>query len=149
MRASARLVPLSVATDRIGLTAMRAATLQARLAQQGLNVDRSGTGLIVEVYPAAGLKLWALPHNKYKSRVHLKNLSVLVDDLVKAAPWLDLAEHEVTCRLSDHAFDAVIAALIARAAACGLTQIPQLEDHAAAAKEGWIALPTRQLRDLL
>jgi hypothetical protein len=57
VRAFAGLALLSVSTDRIGLTAMRAATLQALLAQQGHDVHRSGTGLIVEVHPAAGLKL--------------------------------------------------------------------------------------------
>ena len=38
------LTPLSVAADRIGLTAMRAAGLLARLADEGRPVDRAGGG---------------------------------------------------------------------------------------------------------
>ena len=45
---TAGLIPLSVATDRIGLTAIRAARLQTLPAACGHDVDRSGTGLIVE-----------------------------------------------------------------------------------------------------
>jgi hypothetical protein len=50
-------VPLSVATNRIGLAATRCAGLLARLAADGRPVDRAGTGVVVEVYPAAALKL--------------------------------------------------------------------------------------------
>ena len=149
VRTSAGLVPLSVATDRIGLTAIRAARLQALLAQCGHDVNRSGTGLIVEVYPAAGLKLWRLPHNRYKGRTHHEGLGLLVDALISAAPWLDLADHERLCRLSDHAFDAVVAALLARAAARGFTEMPEGTDRAAATAEGWIALPSCALSDVV
>jgi hypothetical protein len=48
VRATGGLIPLSVATGRIGLTAIRAARLQTLLADCGHDVDRSGTGLIVE-----------------------------------------------------------------------------------------------------
>jgi predicted nuclease with RNAse H fold len=59
------IIPLSVAADRIGITAMRAVRLQGLLAPQGHTIDRAGSGLIVEVYPAAGLKRWNLPHRSY------------------------------------------------------------------------------------
>jgi predicted nuclease with RNAse H fold len=52
--------PLSVAADRISHTAMRCAGLLATLAQQGQPVDRTGTGIVVEVYPAASLATWKL-----------------------------------------------------------------------------------------
>jgi predicted nuclease with RNAse H fold len=142
------LTPLSVSTDRIGLTAMRAARLEGRLAGCGHDVRRDGTGLVVEVYPAAGLKLWRLPHNRYKGRANHVALGALVDALLVAAPWLELGEHERTCRLSDHVFDALVAALLARAAAQGWTTVPADEDRDAAAAEGWIALPTGPLADL-
>lgn len=61
-----RLIPLSVAADRIGHTAMRCAALLATLASRGLRVERAGTGLVVEVYPAASLWSWQLPHRGYK-----------------------------------------------------------------------------------
>ena len=149
VRTTAGLIPLSVATDRIGLTAMRAARLQTLLANRGHDVDRSGTGLIVEVYPAAGLKLWRLPHNRYKGRARHEGLAAPVDALISFAPWLDLTDHERVCRTSDHAVDAVIAALLARAAARGLTELPENAYQAAAATEGWIALPLCTLEDLV
>ena len=55
------LTPLSVAADRIGLTAMRAAGILSRLAAEGRPVDRAGNGIVVEVYPAASLRCWACP----------------------------------------------------------------------------------------
>ena len=65
-RAATGLVPLSVAADRIGLAAMRCAGLLARLAAAGQLVDRAGSGVVVEVYPAAALKHWGLPYRGYK-----------------------------------------------------------------------------------
>jgi len=56
VRSTLGIIPLSIAADRIGITAMRAARLQVLLAAQGHTIDRAGSGLIVEVYPAAGLK---------------------------------------------------------------------------------------------
>jgi hypothetical protein len=147
VRDKLNIIPLSVATDRIGLTAMRAARLQVLLAQQGYDVDRGGSGLIVEVYPAAGLRRWGLNHRQYKGSKRFDELGHLVSELKKAAPWLDLGQFEELCRRSDHAFDAVIAALIARAAACGKTGLPA--DRDVAAREGWIALPTCGLSELV
>ena len=51
MRERTGLTPLSVAADRIGLTAMRAAGTLSRLAAEGRPVDRAGNGIVVEVYP--------------------------------------------------------------------------------------------------
>jgi predicted nuclease with RNAse H fold len=147
VRARHNIIPLSVAADRIGLTAMRAARIQVLLAQQGYDVDRGGSGLIVEVYPAAGLHIWGLNHRQYKGSKCFDKLGQLVDKLRKAAPWLELGQFEDRCRRSDHAFDAVIAALIARAAACGKTGLPA--DRDVAAREGWIALPTCGLSELV
>ncbi len=140
--------PLSVAADRIGHTAMRAAVLLARLADEGRPVDRRGSGVVVEVYPAASLHAWGLPYRGYKGPQNLPHLAELVDRLTTAAPWLDLGAYATLCRVSDHALDAVIAALTARAAAQGLATQPG-PDHAEAARtEGWIALPTTSLNEL-
>ncbi len=57
--------PLSVSTDRIGVTAMRCAALLDALAAVGQPVDRTSDGRAVEVYPAAALKYWGLPHQGY------------------------------------------------------------------------------------
>jgi predicted nuclease with RNAse H fold len=88
--------PLSVAADRIGHTAMRAAGLLARLAVDGHPVDRTGAGVVVEVYPAASLRKWELPYRGYKNRKHVTVLDELVDRLKQTAPWLDFATHETT-----------------------------------------------------
>lgn len=141
-----KLTPLSVATDRIGLTAMRAASIQSLLAKAGYPVDRTGSGLLVEVYPAAGMVHWHLDHRKYKGSKNEVALGKLVDQLPKR---LILGDHESLCRKSDHALDAVIAALLARAAALGLTRPPSPEHLDAATREGWIALPTCEIDALV
>ncbi|MFC4003200.1 DUF429 domain-containing protein [Prauserella oleivorans] len=148
VRAETGLIPLSVATDRIGLTAMRAVRVSALLARRGHVVDRAGTGLLVEVYPAAGLKQWGLPHRRYKGGKHRAAREELIGGLRKAAPWLHLAEHEEFCRQRDHVLDAVIAALLARAAARGLAIEPAADERGRARTEGWIALPTCGLGEL-
>jgi predicted nuclease with RNAse H fold len=142
------LIPLSVSADRIGHAAMRCAALLTRLARHGRPVDRAGGGVVVEVYPAASLKAWGLPHRGYKRARHRRALGDLLDGLAAAAPWLELGAAEPICRSSDDATDAVIAALTARAAALGQVTTPAPEQRAAAASEGWIALPTGRLADL-
>lgn len=148
VRSTLGIIPLSVATDRIGITAMRAARLQVLLASRGHTIDRAGSGLIVEVYPAAGLKHWGLRHQRYKGNNGRAALSELVDQLQRAAPWLHLGDSEQDCRCSDHILDAVVSALLARAAALNLTIPPPPDQQAAAQREGWIAIPTCTLDQL-
>lgn len=149
VRSSTGLIPLSVAADRIGHTAIRCAGLLARLALEGRAVDRRGGGVVVEVYPSASLKQWGLPHRGYKGAADKSNLGALVDTLSSAAPWLRLSEYGSICRRSDHAIDAVIAAMTARAALLGLVTKPSDEQSDVAAIEGWIALPTSGLQQLI
>jgi predicted nuclease with RNAse H fold len=149
IRSATGLIPLSVAADRIGLAAMRCAGLLSRLAATGHPVDRSGAGVVVEVYPAAALKHWGLTYRRYKGTANTTVRYELVDTLTAAVPWLSLGDHERACRRSDHALDAVIAAINARAAALGLTTTPAAEQLDAARAEGWIALPTGNLADLV
>jgi predicted nuclease with RNAse H fold len=148
VRAETGLIPLSVAADRIGHAAMRCAGLLAQLARQGQPVDRCGRGVVVEVYPAASLKQWGLPHRGYKQPRNAQALEALIDDLLAAAPWLDPGPHEGLCRSSHDAADAVIAALTARAAQQDLATRPDGRQEAAARSEGWIALPTSLLSQL-
>ena len=148
VRAETGLIPLSVAADRIGHTAMRCAGLLAQLARQDQPVHRCGRGVIVEVYPAASLKCWRLPHRGYKDPRNAQPLDALIDDLLAAAPWLDPGSCESLCRASHDATDAVIAALTARAAHKDLVTWPDERQQAAARSEGWIALPTAPLRQL-
>ncbi|MGP3933596.1 DUF429 domain-containing protein [Nonomuraea sp. KM88] len=149
VHAQTGLTPLSVSADRIGHATMRCAALLAELARRGQPVDRRGGGAVVEVYPAACLKQWGLPHRGYKRAANLAGLGELVDRLREAAPWLDLGGHEPLCRASDDATDAVISALAARASALGLATVPAGNQAQAAATEGWIALPTTPLNSLV
>ena len=149
VRATTGLIPLSVAADRIGHTAMRCAGLLAALAAQGNPVDRTGSGSVVEVYPAAALRHWALPHKGYKRPANLTSLGVLVDQLGERMPWLHLGAHEALCRRSDDALDAVVCALVARAVVLGRVQQPDARQLKRARTEGWIAVPTCAPADLV
>jgi len=52
--------PLSVSTNMLGVTALRAARLLAELRDRGMPVDRAGRGTVCEVYPAASRSAWGL-----------------------------------------------------------------------------------------
>jgi hypothetical protein len=150
VRRATDLTPLSVSTDRIGLTAIRLSGVFARLAAAGYPVDRAGEGDVVEVYPAASLKCWGLPYRGYKGVVGRPTRELLIAALCTEAPWLDLGPNAELCALSDHALDAVIAALTSRAKALSLTTEPSddvLRDRAR--REGWIAFPVAALDSLL
>jgi hypothetical protein len=61
--------PLSVSTDKLGVTAMRCAYLLDRWAAKE-PVDRGGAGRFVEVYPAGALVRWGLEAAGYKGADH-------------------------------------------------------------------------------
>jgi predicted nuclease with RNAse H fold len=143
--------PLSVSSDLIGVCAMRAAGLLAAMAKSGIEVDRAGIrGGVAETYPAAAIKHWGLNHGGYKGAAKTSTLGAMVDRLKKDLPQLKLGQHEEPCRASHDAFVAVICALVARATMqyrC-TEQIPRgLVQRAR--REGWIAVPTCRLQDLL
>ncbi len=117
VREATGMVPLSVAADRIAHTALRCAVIQARLATLGVRVDRSGAGTVVEVYPAASLKIWNLPWRDYKKPTGAAARAAIVAQIETRAPWLSLGGHADQCRRSDHALDALVAALTALACA--------------------------------
>ncbi|KIS29265.1 hypothetical protein TV39_00435 [Arthrobacter sp. SPG23] len=144
------LIPLSVSADRLAHPAMRCAVIQAKIARDHGPQARDGSGRLAEVYPAASLKLWGIHARGYKGRgiPEAERLALIVDSLVQAAPWLDLAGYRDALVASDDMFDAVIASLTARAAGLGQTFAPP-EDHAAAAlSEGWIHVPSGPLAAL-
>ncbi len=141
--------PLTVAADKIGHVAMRAARLLALLAAEQGPIDRAGSGVVVEVYPAASLKRWGFAHRQYKGTANSSARLALVEELRRRLPWLDLGVAAEACRASDDALDAVVAALTARAAALGFCTSPTAEQREQAAREGWIALPTCETGRLL
>lgn len=132
--------PLSVSTDKLGVTAMRCAALLDRWSSEGA-VDRSGGGRFVEVYPAGALVRWGLSAAGYKGsdRTPLTDLLARVRE---ALPQLAFSDGSASlCASNDDAFDALVAALVARAAGLGLTGGPPEAHRETARREGWIHLP--------
>jgi predicted nuclease with RNAse H fold len=131
--------PLSVSADRIALPAMRAAALLSRLPHP---TARDGSGVVVEVYPAAALRRWDLPSRQYKRKENSDARRELVARLLAETTWLSVDSNGVDlCIASDDALDALVAALVARAAATELVESIQSEDLTSALREGWIAVP--------
>ena len=139
----ARIFPLSVAADRIAVTAMRAASLLAATSASGEAIDRSGAGRFVETYPAAALSIWRFRARGYSGPKKKDVLAKLVSEFSnKTRAWLTLTEEDQSrCRESDDCFDALVAALVTRAAAIGCCEPIPSKDLDLATEEGWIALP--------
>jgi predicted nuclease with RNAse H fold len=138
-----KLWPLSPSTDRIALTAWRLAGLrEAAYERSRIRFDRAGGDRVLEVYPAAALLLWGLPREGYKASAEARE--ELLEAIESQAPWLEWTPGaREACVDSDDALDAVLCALIARAAALGLTVPPAAEDRELACAEGWIHLPRK------
>jgi biotin carboxylase/predicted nuclease with RNAse H fold len=130
--------PLSVAAEKIGAVALRAAALLSKVAVRE-PVDRTGAARFVEVYPAAGLIRWGFSQDQIKK----KNTAGLASEVVKKlGPRLEISEEDLTlCKANRDALDSLVAALIARASALGLCEPIPAEHSALARAEGWIALP--------
>ena len=138
--------PLSVSTDRLGMTAIRCAGLLSKLASRNHNVSRAGEGLVVEVYPAASMRIWGFEIAGYRKSPDSRRS--LIAALGSAAPWLDLSRHVQLMVESCDAFDSVIAALATRASAIGASTAPAVENLERAKIEGWMHLPTTDLHAL-
>ena len=143
--------PLSVSTDLIGVVAMRCAYLLDRLAAAGEPVDRTGAGKVIEAYPAPALTTWGISAVGYKSRVGAARLPQLLNDLEEQLGGLEMTPGDREAAGTDHnCFDALVASLVARAAALGLTQPPGSGVEAdRARREGWIHVPSNPLPHLL
>lgn len=143
--------PLSVSTDLIGVVAMRCAYLLDRLAARGEPVDRAGLGKVIEAYPAPALVSWGLSSTGYKSKVGAARLPELLTQLTEGIGGIRMSAEQREAAESDHnSFDALVCALVARAAALGLTQPPEPGEEAdRATREGWIHVPTNPLAHLV
>lgn len=135
------LTPLSVSTDRIAYPALRWAALEGRLRNDGLPVPRDGSGRTSEVYPAAALARWGLPHRGYKAAKNAAGRRTLLARLGLLLPWLSWEGHETTCQADDNALDAVLAALVAREIDLGRCEAAPPELSAVVAREGWVWIP--------
>ncbi len=122
--------PLSVSTNMLGVTALRAARLLAELRERGMPVDRAGRGTVCEVYPAASRSAWGL--------TRVRDLTELLSRLpLEVMPPAERAQLD-----NEHIFDALVAALTARAVAVGATDPPPPGQADLAAEEGWIHVPS-------
>jgi Protein of unknown function (DUF429) len=144
--------PMSVASDRLAMTAVRGAELREEgFKSSGRRFDRAGGDRVLEVHPPAALLLWGIEASGYKTSrdparrpAEGETRSALLAALEAKAPWLRWSEGaRAACVQSDDALDAVLAALIARAGALGLTKAPPAEDLDRARLEGWIHLPCK------
>jgi len=150
VRRELQISPLSVSSDRIGVTAWRCARLLT-LARAGRKAaDRTGQDRIVEVYPGAALTRWGLDRRGYKTSGNSERKlgqrarrEALLSELERLAEWLRWKDDaRDRCVESDDCLDAFLCALIARAAAVGLTAWPKKKkEWRAARSEGWIHLP--------
>ena len=143
--------PLSVSTDRIGVTAMRCARLLQELGEdRGKRIDVAGDDHVVEIYPAAALSAWGAKEagfdpNGYKTGPNATSKrAALVQSFVEATDrWLDLsADVRAACIKSDHVLDAFVSCLATRAAQLGKSRRPETEDQRELGRvEGWIHVP--------
>jgi predicted nuclease with RNAse H fold len=142
----ARCHPMSVSSNLIAIPAMRMARVLGP-------VDRSGTGKVIEVYPAAALFVWGLPYRRYKGvRPDRREARHdLVHRLRALTPWLSASRDEDWGRFkeNDHELDALIAALVAKAKDAGLCDESYDVTSHTARTEGWIALPLTDALDRL
>jgi predicted nuclease with RNAse H fold len=163
--------PLSVSTDRLGMTAIRCAGLLSKLTAANAartsdstgasgasrtldassaspnSIDRSGSGQVVEIYPGASLRLWGFDTAGYRNSPEIR--ARLLSDIQAAAPWLVLERFAELMINSCDAFDAVIAALAARSAFLGHFEGPNPDQRQHAQIEGWVALPNTSLATLI
>jgi predicted nuclease with RNAse H fold len=132
--------PLSVSTDRISIPAMRAAAVLNKISPRHA---LDGSGAVVEVYPAAALHRWDDPSRGYKGAKNAAARRELVTRLrADTTQWLQFDQQQYErCCANDNVFDAVIAALVARASQVGLTEPIPDSQREAALREGWIVIP--------
>jgi hypothetical protein len=128
--------PLSVSTDRIGVVAMRCAKLLSHLADRGIPRDPRGRQ-VVEVYPGGALRRWGLAAKDYKHDRPVRVALLTQPPLDAVVVTSDLARITDT----DHAFDAMLSAIVARDVALGRDDLHRPGDDEQLRREGWIRMP--------
>lgn len=139
--------PRSVTTDWIAHCAMRCGAILAAIGSA-----RDGSSLAVEAYADVALRCW-LPalfagdlqsykaKNSFETRRRRETLlTALLDELGDAL--IITEQQRVNIAYSDDCLEALVCALVARAAAKQLTMLPETpEQQALALVEGWIHMP--------
>lgn len=135
------LTPLSVSANLIAYPAFRWAGLEARLRDLGVDVSRDGSGAVAEVYPAAALYRWGLPHRGYKGPKNSHVRQQIIETFPRMFPRFQWQGFEELAITDDNVLDAVIAALVAQQIAAGYCEAPEAEHVDIAGVEGWIWIP--------
>lgn len=135
------LTPLSVSANLIAYPAFRWAGIEARLRDLKIDVSRDGSGAIAEVYPAAALYRWGIPHTGYKGIKNQAAREVIIESLSVCFPELEWNGFDALARVNDDALDAVIAALVRYQIAHGKCEGPPEHLRDIAQVEGWIWVP--------
>jgi predicted RNase H-like nuclease len=149
------LNPMSVSTSWLGSVALRAAWLQERCIDRGLDVNRSGvSGKIAEVYPGAALLRWGFLGRgvKYKGRglAERKVRKEIVEQLQRTVLRSDIRGVAARCVADDDELDALVCAVVARAVIANRTLRPPRELAEIAGREGWIHMPkTERFNDVV
>jgi predicted nuclease with RNAse H fold len=136
------LTPFSVSADRLGAVAMRCSLLLSKVTQRtGEGMNRID-GRVIECYPSAALYRFGFDRSEVRgAKTDVDVRARLLAGILAQAIWLALTddEQETLVEVGD-SFDAFVAALVARAAALGLTD-PAPPELTVARSEGWIHLP--------
>ena len=144
-------LPLEVAADRIARAAWSTLQLLASLRERtGLawpvlvsdpaDDSRQATApnesAVIEIYPAATLAALGLQHRGLKGAAGRSTRSRLLDELDRLIRF-DASARALAVE-SDHAFDALVAAIATADFAAGRALAPPPESRTVAAREGWI-----------
>jgi hypothetical protein len=150
--------PLSVSTARIAYAAMRCAVILGDVAEHlgPKSVARDGSGLVCEAYPDPALRYWTArdsnslgPREKYKGAAASKCRDQLAKIIASRVGLDDPDRLLDQCSLEDDFLDALVCALVARAAELQLTLPPPGDKSARLARrEGWIHHPGSPLGEL-
>lgn len=143
--------PMAVAADKLGATAMVGTTLLNALSGTfRLSPRESGVSqAVMEVYPAASLWAWGLPHKGFKGAGEdARNRRSEILERLKLFFGLKVAVQDTkTLVRSDHCFDALVAALTAREYTCSNTfDPPECILNEILRIEGWIRVPNRAVQ---
>jgi hypothetical protein len=115
--------------------------------EAGLEVDRLGTGILVEVYPEGALRKWGLElPTSYKGSgavgLRRRILGAVVSEIDKSHPLHISDEFRDLCGKNETALEAFISTLVARLAALNATEDwPEGVDVEILMREGWTHLP--------
>jgi len=147
--------PLSVSANYIAMAAMRCASLLTDIGRHTgpEGVARDGSGLCCEVYPDPALRYWTnhapeslAPRETYKGAAAAERRTALLAAIRAQLPIDDPDDRLEKVALEDDYLDALVCALVARAAELGVTHEPETKlERERAQVEGWIHLPSDRL----